>query len=451
MTAARSAPVTIPPVAPQEVFSVLGSHMLVDGFHLVVDLEKSHGSRVFDAATGKWYLDFYTFFASAPLGINHPAMRRKDFLDRLVRASVNKPSNSDAYTVEMAEFVRTLERLAMPSSLHYLFLVEGGAPAVENALKAAFDWKVRRNMAQGARKETGQKVLHFRQAFHGRTGYAMSLTNTDPVKTDYYPKFPWPRIDNPKVHFPLDAASTAAVAAVEARAVGQIEQAFADNPGDIAAVIIEPVQGEGGDNHFRGEFLRSLRQLCDRHEALLVIDEVQTGVGLTGRLWAYEHFGFEPDILVFGKKLQVCGIMASKRIDDVPDNVFHVSGRINSTWGGNLVDMVRGQRYLEIIEEEGLVANAAAQGDVLLGGLRRIEREFAPKTSNARGLGLMCALDFETPALRKAVMNRCHDNGLMMLATGPSGIRFRPALNITREEIEEGLTLLRKSVTEAIA
>ncbi len=451
MTAkARSAPVTLPPVAPKDVRSVLGRSMLVDGFHLVLDLEKSHGSRVHDAASGKWYLDFYTFFASAPLGINHPGMREPAFVERLLRAAVNKPANSDAYTVEMAEFVQTLRRYAMPPSMRYLFLVEGGAPAVENALKTAFDWKIRKNFAKGAKKETGTKIIHFRQGFHGRTGYALSITNTDPVKTDLFPKFDWPRIDNPKIQFPLDAESAAATEKAEQRAVAQIEEAFAANPGEIAAVIIEPVQGEGGDNHFRGEFFRTLRQLCDRHEALLILDEVQTGCGLTGKMWAFEHFGFEPDILVFGKKLQVCGIMASTRIDDVPENVFHTSGRINSTWGGNLVDMLRGQRYLEIIEEDDLVANAAALGEFLVGGLRSIDREFTPRTSNARGLGLMCALDFDTPALRKKVMERCQENGLLMLATGPTGIRFRPALNVTREEIEEGISLLRKSVSEAV-
>jgi L-lysine 6-transaminase len=437
-------------LAPGEVFGVLRRHMLVDGFHIVVDLEKSRGARVFDAATGKWYLDFYTFFASSPVGINHPKMRERGFLDRLVRAAVNKPANSDAYTVELAEFVATLERLAMPSTLPYLFLVEGGAPAVENALKTAFDWKVQKNLARGAGRERGTQVVHFRQSFHGRTGYTLSLTNTDPVKTDRFPKFDWPRIDNPKVTFPLEGENLRAVEQAEGRAVAQIEEAFRANPDDIAAVILEPIQGEGGDNHFRGEFLRTLRRLCDEHEALLILDEVQTGVGMTGRMWAYQHFGFEPDILCFGKKLQVCGIMASRRLDEVPDHVFRVSGRINSTWGGNLADMVRGARYLEIIEEERLVENAARMGDVLLAGLQQLGREFPEKVLNPRGRGLMCAFDLETAELRKRVMGRCQANGLMMLASGPRGIRFRPALNVAREEVEEGIALLRRSLSEAL-
>ncbi len=412
-------------------------------------MEKSRGSRVYDSSTGKWYLDFYTFFASGPVGINHPKMREASFIDRLLRAAVNKPSNSDAYTVEMADFVQTLERLAMPESLQYLFFVEGGAPAIENALKTAFDWKVRKNFARGERAELGSKIIHFRQAFHGRTGYAMSLTNSDPVKTDYYPKFNWPRIDNPKIDFPLER-DLLRVQTAEARAIRQIEEAFSVHGSDIAALIIEPIQGEGGDNHFRGEFLRELRRICDEHDVLFIVDEVQAGVGLTGKMWSYQHFGFEPDILVFGKKLQVCGIMVSRKIDQVPDNVFRVSGRINSTWGGNLADMVRGGRYLEIIAEEGLVENAARRGEVLLAGLWQLGQEFEGKVRNARGKGLMCAIDLDSPDLRKKVMDRCHENGLMMLSSGSQGIRFRPALNVTQEEIEEGLSVLRRSVAEAI-
>ena len=130
-----------------------------------------------------------------------------------------------------------------------------------------------------------------------------------------------------------------------------------ENPDDIAALIIEPIQGEGGDNHFRKEFFHTLRRLCDEYDMMFILDEVQTGVGLTGKMWAYQHFDFEPDILAFGKKTQVCGIMVSNRVDEVKDNVFKVSSRLNSTWGGNLVDMVRCQKYLEVIKEENLVKN----------------------------------------------------------------------------------------------
>jgi L-lysine 6-transaminase len=160
----------------------------------------------------------------------------------------------------------------------------------------------------------------------------------------YFPRFDWPRITNPKLEFPVTQAVLERVVAEEAQAVAEIEQAVRANPDDIAALIIEPIQGEGGDNHFRPEFFRELRRLADEHDFMFIVDEVQTGLGATGKLWGVEHMGVRPDIIAFGKKTQVCGIMAGDRIDEVEDNVFVVSSRLNSTWGGSLVDMVRSQR-----------------------------------------------------------------------------------------------------------
>jgi len=433
-------------IKPTAVHETLGKYMLVDGFDLVIDLEKSKGSRLHDSRYNREFLDMFSFFASNPLGMNHPALRDKDYLMKLTRAAVQKPSNSDIYTVEMAEFVDTFGRIAMPKHARYLFFVEGGGLAVENALKAAFDWKVRKNLKAGIKKELGTQVLHFREAFHGRTGYTLSLTNTDPVKIKYFPKFEWPRVDNPKVTFPLEGENLSAVEAAEERALSQMHEAFLRNDGDIAAIIIEPIQGEGGDNHFRPEFLRALRKVADDNDAMLIFDEIQTGLGLTGKMWCYEHFGMAPDILCFGKKTQVCGIACSSRIDDVPDNVFQVGSRINSTWGGNLVDMVRCQRFLEVIEEENLVENAARMGERLLDGLKALQERFPGTVQNARGRGLMCAFDLSETALRDKLFGKTYQNGLILLKTGVRGIRFRPALNVTPGDIDEALQRLEDSL-----
>jgi L-lysine 6-transaminase len=338
----------------QQVIPTLKKYMLADGFHVVIDLEKSHGSFIYDAVANRDILDFYSYFASLPVGHNHPQLREDDeFMQTLTRAAIANPANSDIYSREYAAFVDLFAELAVPAPHCHLFFVAGGALAVENALKTAFDWKVRKNRALG-RGDLGGKILHFQEAFHGRSGYTMSLTNTDPVKTDLYPKFDWPRVINPKLRFPVDSAELARVARVEQQAVQQIEEAFARHPHDIAAIIIEPIQGEGGDNHFRREFFGELRRLCDKHDSLLIVDEVQTGCGITGRMWAHEHFGVNADIVVFGKKMQVCGMMVGPRIDEVADNVFKMPSRINSTWGGNLVDMVRAEKYLQIISQEKL-------------------------------------------------------------------------------------------------
>ncbi len=363
-------------ISPDKVHETLDRHLLADGFDLIVDLKNSKGSWIEDARSGKRYLDFFTFFGSSPIGLNHPKMFDPEFLETLTRAAINKPSSSDAYTVEMAEFVETFSRIAIPEYLPHLFLIEGGSLAVENALKTAFDWKVRKNFTRGYTEERGRLVLHFRYAFHGRSGYTLSLTNTDPNKTLYFPKFRhWPRIDSPYLHFPLTPENIARARHDEAASVQQIKEAFINHPNDIAAIIIEPIQAEGGDHHFSAEFMRSLRQLADENEALLIFDEVQTGIGLTGKMWAHQHF-VEPDIISFGKKMQVCGILASKRVDEVRDNVFQRPSRLNSTWGGNLVDMLRAKRYLEIIEEEKLVENARMQGEFLLAEVEKLQSEF---------------------------------------------------------------------------
>ena len=258
----------------------------------------------------------------------------------LAAVAANKPANPDMYSTAYAEFVETFSRVLGDPALPHLFFVEGGALAVENALKVAFDWKSRRNEAAGRSPELGTKVIHLTKAFHGRSGYTLSLTNTEPNKTARFPKFDWPRIDVPAITFPL-AEHLAEVEAAEQRALDQIRAAFEAHPHDIAAFIAEPIQGEGGDNHIRAEFFAAVLQLVHEHDALMIFDEVQTGAGTTGTAWAYQQLGVTPDIVAFAKKVQVGGIMAGGRVDEVPDNVFAVSGRINSTWGGGLADMVR--------------------------------------------------------------------------------------------------------------
>jgi len=420
--------------------------MLVDGFDIVVDLKKSRGTYLVDARDGKRYLDFFTFVASSPLGMNHPKLTAPAFLKKLAYVAVNKPSLSDIYTAEQAQFVDTFSRVAMPATLPHAFFIEGGALAVENTLKAAFDWKIRKNRTRGYREERGRQIVHFRQAFHGRSGYTLSLTNTDPVKTDLFPKFAWPRVLNPAVRYPLNEENLARVIADEETSIGQIKQAFNEYKDDIAAIIIEAIQGEGGDNHFRGEFFRALRELADENEAMLIIDEVQTGVGMTGKMWAHQHF-VEPDMIAFGKKMQVCGFLCGRRIEEIPDNVFQVSGRLNSTWGGNLVDMVRAQKFLEIIEEENLVENARRQGEHLLGALHRLAEEF-PAVSNIRGLGLFAAFDMPDSDTRTKVRTACLNKGLIILPSGERSIRFRPPLNVRGEEIDAGVAIIAKVLRE---
>lgn len=429
-------------ILPSQVLDTLRRHLLVDGLDLVIDLPKSRDSYLADARDGRRYLDFFTFYASLPLGYNHPRLTEGAFLSKLGRVAVHKPSNADLSTVEMAEFVATLERVGMPAELQHLFLVDGGTLAVENALKAAFDWKVRKNLARGLSDASGQQVLHFRQAFHGRSGYGLSLTNTaDPRKTMYFPKFAWPRVSNPAARFPLEGANLRDTEDREIESIAEVRAAFRERPHEIAALIVEPIQCEGGENHFRAEFFRELRKACDEFEALLVFDEVQTGVAATGRFWCYQHFGVAPDILVFGKKLQVCGIMAGPRLDEVERNVFVESSRINSTWGGNLTDMVRSTRVLEIIESENLVDHARSMGAHLFSGLQELSR-LDDRVGNVRGRGLLNAFDLPTGELRDRFLAAAREKGLLALKAGARSVRLRPVLNVKKAEIDHGVSLM---------
>ena len=430
------------PIEPQKVHNLLSKYMLIDGFDLVLDLKKSKGCNVYDSRNNKYFLDCFSFFASAPLGCNHPKLITPEYIKKLGEVAVNKPTNSDLYTVEMAEFVNTFASYATPSYFKHLFFVSGGALAVENGLKTAFDWKIRKNIQRNKDDNLGKKVIHFKEAFHGRTGYTLSLTNTFNLdKIKYFPKFNWPRIINPKITFPLDK-NIENVKKLELQAISEIERAILENQNDIAALIIEPIQGEGGDNHFRKEFFHKLRRLCDDHEIMFLLDEVQTGVGLTGKMWAFEHFDFRPDIVAFGKKTQVCGIMVTDRVDEIKENVYNVSSRLNSTWGGNLIDMVRCQKYLEVIKEENLIKNAEIQGKRLLQGLEEIYNKYSELVSNPRGLGLMCAFDLPNPKKRDEIKNKLYANDLIVLGCGSNTIRFRPPLIISEEEIDKSLEIL---------
>ncbi len=428
-------------VEPGSIHDTLSKHILTDGFHLAIDLEKSHGSWIHDAVSGREILDMYSYFATLPIGHNHPSLEEDEaFMKALTRAAIANPANSDIYSSEFAAFVETFAELAKPEPFKYLFFVAGGSLAVENAMKTAFDWKRKLNRKQRG-IEAGSQILHFREAFHGRSGYTLSVTNTDRVKTEDFPTFEWPRILNPKLEFPLTPEVEARTAELEAQAIAQMEQAFADNPHDIAGILIEPIQGEGGDSHFRPEFFRALRRLADEQEALLLFDEVQTGFGITGKMWAYEHYGVVPDVIAFGKKSQVCGIMASDRVDLVPDNVFRTSSRINSTWGGNLVDMVRCTKYLEVIDRDNLVDNAAVMGKRFLDGITELASRH-DCISNPRGQGLFIAFTLSTGEKRDQLRQMMWDRGLATLPSWPTSIRFRPCLTVSAEEIDFALERL---------
>ncbi|MEN5195007.1 L-lysine 6-transaminase [Sphingobacterium faecium] len=423
------------------VHEILSKHLLADGFPIVMDMEKSHGSYLVDQ-NGDAYLDLFSMFASVAIGYNHPhLLAQKEFLGKM---AINKPALSDIYPKEFADFMEVFERVAMPKELQYCFFIAGGTLAVENTLKAAFDWKTRLNLAQGIEKEASQ-VIHFKEAFHGRSGYTLSLTNTkDPRKYMYFPKFNWPRITNPKLTFPVTETVLQGVIEKEKMAIREIRNALVQYPNDIACIIIEPIQAEGGDNHFRKEFFQSLRDICDEHDILLIFDEVQTGIGLTGSMWAYQHIGVVPDLVAFGKKTQVCGLLANKdKFDRVEKHVFQESSRINSTFGGDFTDMMRFKLILEVIEQENLIELITQKGAYFMQQLETLAIHH-PQISNIRGQGLFIAFDFENEQVRDQFIKDAFAEKLILLGCGKLSIRFRPHLNILMEEIDAAIAIMNR-------
>ncbi len=426
-------------IMPNQVHNVIKKNMLTNGgYDFIFDMENSSGLYIHDSITNKKYLDMFSFYASSPLSYNHPKLNNDEFKKTLGNIAIHNPANSDIFTKEMAQFVATFERVCMPKDFNHLFLISTGTLAVENALKVAFDWKTRKN----GNKPEAKDVIHFREAFHGRSGYSLSLTNTDPTKYKYFPLFKWPRVNNPKIRFPLEGDNLTNIIRLERDVLDAISSILYNCPKTIASIIMEPIQGEGGDNHFRPEFWKKLRKLADQNAVLLIADEVQSGMGITGKLWAYEHLGASPDIIVFGKKTQVCGIMCNNRIDDIDDNVFKVPSRINSTWGGNLVDMVRSRRIIEIIEEENLIDNANVVGNYLLNKLYELEVNFPNKISNVRGKGLMCAIDLPDKESCNKLINMAYENQLIIISCGTNSIRLRPVLDIKIQDVDKLIDIL---------
>ncbi len=437
-------------IDPKHVHDTLALHQLTDGYPIVLDLERSHGAWLHDARTGEEHLDCFSCFASWPMGFNHPMMHEPSFVEEMTQVALIKPANSDLYTSSMASFVDAFGSRMTPPQFKHHFWVSGGALAVENAMKVAFDWKARKlgrtDMLENA---DDLVILHFRQAFHGRSGYTMSVTNTLPDKVGLFPRFQWPRVSNPFIVYDLDGRISNDVEAAEAQACAEIELAFRKHGKRIAGILIEPMQAEGGDNHFRPEFLAALRRYADENEALLLFDEVQTGFFSSGHPWMWQHYGVEPDVVAFGKKTQICGIYAGPRIDEVADNVFERSSRINSTWSGNLVDMVRCRRFIEIIEAENLTENIRARGEQLVAGLRSLARDSGMLT-NVRGQGSLVAFSVEDTESRNALLTACGQQKLMLLPCGNRSIRFRLPFTINADEVDMAVERVTAALPVAV-
>ncbi len=402
---------------------------------------RGEGHRLFDD-TGKAYLDFACGIAVTGLGHGHPRVTRAihEQVDRLVHVS-----NGLGY-IEPVSRLATALAATFPDPLDTVMFLNSGAEAVEAALKLA-------------RRVTGRAgFVAFDGAFHGRTFGSASITSSNlNYRAGYAPFLPGVEI----VPFPRpyrdgaspEAASASALAALRARLASIV-------PGsEVAAIVIEPIQGEGGFHPAPDSFLRGLRAVCDEHGILLVVDEVQTGLGRTGTMWAFESAGVVPDVVAVGKAiangLPLAAIVAPRALHDRWGRGAH-----GTTFGGNPVACAAGLEVLATIADEDLVANARARGGQLAGALRELASS-DPRIGDVRGRGLMVAVELVRDGdprrpdgdLANAVIADAADRGLIVLTSGPAHevVRFLPPLDVTAEEVDEALELFEASLGASVS
>lgn len=429
-----------------------GRHQDARTVHVYQDSRRSAGNYLVDV-DGNNLLDVYGHIAAVPLGYNHPALIGAWREGRFDWAMGHRPALGVAPPAEWVEVVDALAAVA-PAGLPHLLTVTTGAEAVENAIKAAFLRKMA--LRRGGRPWTTDdlsqvmqnrqpgvnslKIISFEGGFHGRTLGALSLTRSKAIHKLDFPAFDWPVVPFPASRFPLDVYA-AENAATEARALQQVEDLLVAWGPQVAGLIVEPIQGEGGDRHASPAFFRALRALLSQHQAAFLVDEVQTGVGATGRFWAHEHWALPepPDAVTFSKKMLIGGCFVRPEL--VPAEPY----RLFNTWLGDPLRGAQAQVVLEVVAREGLVAQAGRVGDALVQGLRELQEQHPSLLSQARGLGTFAAIDVLDGTTRDRLVDACKQRGLECGGSGDRSIRFRPALIFAERHVQETLDLLDRA------
>lgn len=404
-------------------------------YPLVVD--RAQGSEVWDVDDRR-YIDFMAGIAVHNVGHRHPA----------VEAAVSKQIEkfwhiclSDFYDPQAVELAEELQRIA-PMDDTLIYFGNSGTEAVEAAIKLAM-YNTGRN-----------RFIGFLGGFHGRTLGSLSFTASKSVQRAGYEQAV--RVH----HLPYPNAYRQILATKNGEDYGDAviryleDQVFRTTvaPEDVAAVLIEPIQGEGGYILPTPGFFKRLRELCDKHGILLIVDEIQSGVGRTGRWWAVEHEEVQPDIVCFAKGvasgLPLGGIIARRELMDWPP------GSHGSTFGGNPIASAAALATIKVIEEEGLMTRAQETGNYIMDALAEMEVRH-PSIGQVRGRGLMIGVEFikdhltknRAAALRNDIIQRAFSNGLLLIPCGVNALRFTPALNIPRQLVDEGLQIFEEALT----
>lgn len=405
---------------------------------MVANYDKSIGNYISDH-DGNMYLDVFAQIASIPLGYNNPSLLQAVQSPAMLSALVNRPALGSFPQHDWAAILRDTLLRAAPAGLSSVYTAQSGSDANELAYKAAFMWK--RSMERGghdvdftadelvscmqnqAPGSPPLSILSFKSGFHGRMFGSLSTTRSKAIHKIDIPAFNWPQAEFPQLKYPLDQFAREN-AEEERRCLENVERVIAECPMPPAAVVVEPVQSEGGDNHASPAFFQGLRSLTRKYAILLIVDEVQTGVGATGKMWAHEHWELQdpPDIVTFSKKAQTAGFYFND-----PTLIPNKPYRQFNTWMGDPARVLLFGAIVKEIERLDLIHNTATTGNYLYRGLKSLAQRYPDQIQNLRGESMGTFIAFDSPR-RDFLVSKAKDFGMNIGGCGASAIRLRPML-----------------------
>jgi len=410
------------------------------------DYDKSVGNYITDV-DGNTYLDCFMQIASIPLGYNHPYILEALQDEHNVKAMANRPAAGWFPTKDWAQRVTRSMLAVAPPGLDQVYPLMCGTCANENGLKLVFQRYMHRQ--RGGRTEfTAEElnsvlrheapgspstcILGFKGGFHGRTVGLLSCSNSRPIQGVDIPSLAWPKADFPKYKYPLNE-NERENRAEDLRCLALVEEIMDKAIQDgcpVAGIISEPIQAEGGDNHASAAFFQGLEEIARRRDVSLMMDEVQTGGGATGKMWCHEHFGIKPDVVSFSKKMISGGVYHN--MEHRPPH----PGRVLNTWVGDPHKIVLLEQVVRAIREDKLLERVQSVGDHMMARLLQIEEDLNGLVSKTRGIATFCAIDLPTQQVRDKVVQECRQKGVHLGGCGESTIRFRPSLTFTEAEAD---------------
>ncbi len=383
-------------------------------FNIKIDFERSSGAYIYDKNSDRKYLDFFGMYASLPLGYNHKVFKSEQFQDEISRCSHVKVTNCEFISDETEEFDKQFSSYCSLdntfSNFHYC---STGALAVEAAIKISLHYKNYKNL----------NVLSFNNSFHGVNSYGGFITGR--FSTSLKRLKGLPELFSTKCNYDIQ----------------EVEKIMSNKDNPVTCIVVEPIQCTAGDIHHDREFFSKLRDLCNTYDVPMVFDEIQVGFGATGKLWYFEHLGITPDIVVFGKKTQVSGLMVTKKFSDIfnRDDV----PRLEVTWNSDTLDMIRCKYIIQEFQESSVLENVNKRGEQIKNLLSNVSG-----IDNFRSKGLIIGFDLKNTETRDRLMKALYNKGMICNSTGANSIHLRPNLALSEQDAIVGCNMIKEALQE---